>query len=119
MATVKEVVAKNLRFFRKNSRWTQAELAQKAGITQQTVTAYETGKVGNITSDMIEKLAKALNIEESDLINPHKEPETLRLKPDLWEAALVLAEAVEQYRSGKGSPLIQDLIKRLKSNDAL
>lgn len=47
---------------------TLEEVAQKVGISRQTMSRYETGVIGNIPSDKIEALAKALNVSPGYLM---------------------------------------------------
>lgn len=47
---------------------TQAELAEKAGLSRRSVAAYEAGDGAHPQS--IRKLAEALNVEVEDLIDP-------------------------------------------------
>lgn len=67
MATLRELVAKNLARFLKEKGITQTELAKILKVSFQTVNSYMNGRSG-ISSDMLSKMALALNVEESDLI---------------------------------------------------
>lgn len=53
----------------------QTELANKAGISKQTLYKYETGIVTNIPSDKIEAIADALNVSPAYLMGWTAEPE--------------------------------------------
>lgn len=51
----------NTRMFRKMRNWDQGELAERAGISQSSISNYE--KDEKLQDDVIEKLAKALGID--------------------------------------------------------
>lgn len=51
----------NTRMFRKMRNWDQGELAERAGISQSSISNYE--KDEKLADDVIEKLAKALGID--------------------------------------------------------
>ena len=48
--------------------WTQEELAERAGVTQGTISRIETGKVASLDLAVFEKLAKALGVHPAALI---------------------------------------------------
>lgn len=45
----------------------QTELCQKAGVSRQTLSGIEAGKVANVTVKTLQKLAKALSCRVSDI----------------------------------------------------
>lgn len=53
-------IGENIRLRRKQLGMTLEEVAAKVGVSRQTMSRYETGVIGNIPSDKIEKLALAL-----------------------------------------------------------
>ncbi len=53
---------------RKAKDWTQAELAEKAGVRRATVNRIENAKVTSIDLEVLEKLAKALDVDPGYLI---------------------------------------------------
>lgn len=53
---------------RKKINLTQEELAEKLGITRQTIQKYETGIITNIKYSTIEKLAKIFNVSPQYLL---------------------------------------------------
>lgn len=55
------IIGDNIKKKRKEHDLTLEEVANKIGISRQTLSRYETGIIGNIPSDKIEALAKALN----------------------------------------------------------
>lgn len=59
----------NIKLKRKQADMTLEELALKVGTRRQTLSRYETGKITNIPSDKIEKIAKALNTTPAFLMD--------------------------------------------------
>lgn len=65
--TDRETIAKRLRAARDKSKYTQAEIAKRAGIDQQQVARYETG--GRVpTIEAAQKLAKAIGCPLAEII---------------------------------------------------
>lgn len=112
MSLLVEVVAKNLKYYRGLRGWTQGQLAKQIGVTIQTINRYEKGTAG-ISVPTITLLAKALEIEESDLVNPGEPPKPVTLKPSILEAVDLVAEMFGQYKKGEGTPLLDELIARI------
>lgn len=54
--------------WRKRRNYTQTQLAEEAGISQQTLAFYETGRIQSCKRETIESLSSVLNIEEQSLI---------------------------------------------------
>lgn len=54
-------IGENIRHCRRDLDMTLEEVAQKVGLSRQTMSRYETGVIGNIPSDKIELLAKVLH----------------------------------------------------------
>lgn len=61
-------IGDRLRLCRKEEQKTLDEVAAVVGISRQTMSRYETGIIGNIPSDKIELLAKALNVSPAYLM---------------------------------------------------
>lgn len=55
------IIGDNIKKKRKEHDLTLEEVANKIGISRQTLSRYETGIIGNIPSDKIEALAKSLH----------------------------------------------------------
>lgn len=53
--------------YRGKEKMTQSELAEKSGISRNTISAIETGNNTNITCDVMEKISKALNKKTSTI----------------------------------------------------
>jgi transcriptional regulator with XRE-family HTH domain len=77
MTNIRELLAINLKSFRAARGWSQAKLAEKAGISTQHIGMIET-KIKFPSSAMIEKLAKALNIDPAELFYREIDPEMVR-----------------------------------------
>ena len=67
--SLKEIVAKNIRFQRLKSKLTQEELAYKCGMHDNYISKVELGKV-SIGIDNLERVAKALGVKPSLLLDP-------------------------------------------------
>lgn len=90
----------NLRAIRETQGLTQAQLAEKAGVNQATISKIEKG-TANFTSDMVSKLAGALNVSEAELFGlPELHLRILHAIRKLDEseraAALVVLEAMSK-----------------------
>ena len=64
----------NLRAARLRARMTLDDVAQKVGVSRQTIQRYESGVIQNIPSDNIEKMAKALNVSPGVLMGWEQAP---------------------------------------------
>ncbi len=60
--------SKNLKFFREKAGITQAQLAERLGITVRYIQQLEGKKVPNTRLDTIEVIAKTLGVEPYELI---------------------------------------------------
>jgi transcriptional regulator with XRE-family HTH domain len=61
-------IGQNIHFYRKKKNLTLEELAKAIGTSKQTTQRYESGVIGNIPSDKIEKMAYALDCTPADLM---------------------------------------------------
>jgi transcriptional regulator with XRE-family HTH domain len=77
MTNIRELLASNLKSFRAARGWSQAKLAEKAGISTQYVGMIET-KIKFPSSQMLEKLAGAMRIDPAVLFYREIDPETMR-----------------------------------------
>lgn len=64
----------NLKEWRALRRLTQAQLATKAGVTQPTISDIETGVSKGVTFDVLERLARALEVHPGQLFTDQKQP---------------------------------------------
>ena len=51
---------------RRKRRWSQAELARRAGVSRPTISNYESGKTQNPNPDVIQAIARILEIPTED-----------------------------------------------------
>lgn len=51
--------------YREKEKLTQDELAEKSGVSRNTISALETGANTNVTYEIMDKIAKALNKKAS------------------------------------------------------
>ena len=77
MINIREILASNLKTYRTSKGWSQAKLAEKAGISTQYIGMIET-KVKFPSSDMLQKLAIALKIDPSALFFNEVKLETIK-----------------------------------------
>ena len=63
-----KIDGKALARWRKRRNYTQTQLAEEAGISQQTLAFYETGRIQSCKRETIESLASVLNIEAQSII---------------------------------------------------
>ena len=69
---------------RLEARMTLEDVAQRVGVTRQTVQKYESGIVSNIPSDRIELLAKALNVTPAYLMGWEDTPVSTKPAYDIF-----------------------------------
>ena len=74
MATVKEILAQNLKKHRKRLGITQPELAERAGLSTHYLGMIEVGR-NFPTADVLERLAAALGIKSNELFSVSDSPE--------------------------------------------
>ena len=63
----------NIKMIRTQKNMTLEDLAKKVGVSRQTIQRYESGVIGNIPSDKIELIAKALETTPADLMGWNNE----------------------------------------------
>lgn len=54
---------------RKKMGMSQIELCRKAGVSRQTLSSIEVGKINNVTVKTLQKIAKALSCRVSDIFS--------------------------------------------------
>jgi transcriptional regulator with XRE-family HTH domain len=65
----KDTVGKRLIVIRERRMWTQARLADKAGVSPTTVSGIESGRISRPHFDTLRKLARALGVEPEELVS--------------------------------------------------
>lgn len=71
----------NIKEARKRKGLTQIQLSEKSGVSQQLISAIESGKVKNPTFQTVEKLAKVLGrnaVKSDEKVDRQKELESIR-----------------------------------------
>ena len=56
---------------RKRMGMSQAELAQKSGVSRTTISGLESGRVKNTTAETLLKIARALDVQVDDIFFAH------------------------------------------------
>jgi transcriptional regulator with XRE-family HTH domain len=59
--------------YRKRKGWTQAQLAEKAGMTRAMIAQYETGASGAPFTEILARIAQALDIDVGELFEEGEE----------------------------------------------
>lgn len=87
----------NLKTLRLKKNWTQAQLAQKLGITKSVISAYETG-IRLPSYDILIHIAKIFNVSTDYLLGLEKkyEIDLSGLTDDEIQALLALIEAMKK-----------------------
>jgi transcriptional regulator with XRE-family HTH domain len=98
------VVGGNLAVIRKRRMWTQARLADEAGVSPTTVSGIESGRISRPHFGTLRKLARALEVEPEELVSlPGSEgsdaPSSLSLE---W----AMSSGEEEFERGlEGAPI--------------
>jgi transcriptional regulator with XRE-family HTH domain len=82
MADTKLLLGKRIRYLRRLDDLSQEDLAEKAGVSHKYLGEIERGKA-NLTIDIAEKIAKAFNIEMTDLFDYKHEVDRQELKKEI------------------------------------
>lgn len=105
------MLGNTVRRWREERGWTQVDLAKRSGVSQNHVSAIETGKLANPRADTSEKLARAFGVTIDELYqdtrNERKEAEApeermarafAELSPEEQENVLFLVERIRRSR---------------------
>ena len=95
---------KYLTVFRKQRGYTQAELANKLGISRSTYANYESGN-RSPDLEMLERISDILNCTLDELFGRKREPENGNDKNPCREYSDMVCEATAPYRAEKGKSL--------------
>ena len=68
---IKNILAENIRFFRKKSNFTQEKLADESGLHRTYIDSIE-NKHRNVSIENIDAIAKALSIKTFELLKEQK-----------------------------------------------
>ena len=78
MVSIREILARNLKEYRRKNSLTQEKLAEKAGISANYLSMVEISRKFP-TPEMLDRLAQALNIQTFQLFNPSAAPDSAML----------------------------------------
>lgn len=91
------------------------EVAQKVGVSRQTIQRYESGVISNIPSDNIEKIARALSTSPAELMGWSGTP--VKAVTHLSFEAKSPENDLYQYYVRRPEAVKKEIIKRLKNMD--
>ena len=92
----------NLKAARLRAGMTLDDVAQKVGVSRQTIQRYESGVIQNIPSDNIEKMAKALNVSPGVLMGWESSETAPQSTPALDPASILLHDEEIRTLARKG-----------------
>jgi transcriptional regulator with XRE-family HTH domain len=114
MVDIREILALNLKEYRRKNGFTQEKLAEKAGISANYLSMVEISRKFP-TPEMLDRLARALNIQTFQLFDPSATPEgaLLHLEQTIVEnIEKVVRTAIKQDILGEINQTISELIKQ-------
>ena len=103
MTSLRDILANNIRAYRRKCKISQSKLAEKAGISTQYIAMIELSRQFP-TPEVIERIANALNIEAYELFSVPPSPENAmeRLHKDIIkEIRQVIIEVLENALADK------------------
>ena len=75
MSTVKEEVAKNLLYYRKKNKLTQSELAERVGVSHNTISSWESG-TNSIDVEVLFKICSVFEISVNEMYGTYSNVQT-------------------------------------------
>lgn len=96
---IKEIVAKNLLYYRKKNKITQKQLADKLGVKHNAISAWENG-VNSIDIDTLFQVCQIFGITVNDMYNikEEKNPYTIAAHKDGTEFTPEELKKIEEYK---------------------
>ena len=96
---IKEIVAKNLLYYRKKNKITQKQLADKLGVKHNAISAWENG-VNSIDIDTLFQVCQIFGITVNDMYNikEEKNPDTIAAHKDGAEFTPEELKKIEEYK---------------------
>lgn len=107
-------LAANLKNARKKKGYTQGELAEKVGITQQAIAKYERGLITNMPVERLQAIADVLGVNPVDLMGWEETQQTEEeiakvalfggadeVTPEMWEEVKQYAEYIKERNKRK------------------
>lgn len=86
-ASVKNEIAKNLTYYRKQQQMTQEDLGKQLDVKRNTISSWESG-VNSIDADAMFQICHILNISVSDLFGQFANSIPISLNPEEYELIL-------------------------------
>jgi transcriptional regulator with XRE-family HTH domain len=90
---IRKVLAGNIKKYRHNFRYSQEKLAEKAGLSKQTLNDIE-GCRRWVSSQTISRLAKALNVAEYQLLIPENDNTVEKKRNSSLESLIELKKTI-------------------------
>lgn len=94
---IKEIVAKNLLFYRKKNKITQKELAEQLGVKHNAISSWENG-VNSIDIDTLFKVCKIFGVTVNDMYGMQSTPTTIAAHKDGENFTPEEMEKIEEYK---------------------
>ncbi len=94
----RDTVGRKLVVIRERRMWTQARLAEEAGVSPTTVSGIESGRISRPHFGTVKKLARALGVDPRELLSPRGSEERARSAPLSLEWAISSRE--EEFEEG-------------------
>ncbi len=113
-STIRNIVAKNVKEYRKNAHITQAQLAAQIDKTVEMVCQLETG-VASTKLVTLERIANVLGIEPYQLLLPKKYPNFDRFPSNLNEILVILEQQNTSFLSALKTMLEQVIVVNQKN----
>ncbi len=100
----RNLAVRNLAVIRERRMWTQARLAEEAGVSPTTISGIESGRISRPHFGTLRKLARALEVEPEELVSPPGSEEGEAPSPLSLEWAMSSGEE-EFERRLEGAPI--------------
>lgn len=94
---VKEIIAKNLLFYRKKNKITQKELAEKLGVKHNAISSWENG-VNSIDIDTLFRICQIFGVTVNDMYGIKSEVSTLAAHKDGEHFTDEELSKIEEYK---------------------
>jgi transcriptional regulator with XRE-family HTH domain len=105
---------RNLAAIRERRMWTQARLAEEAGVSPTTVSGIESGRISRPHFGTLRKLARALGVEPEQLVSPSPASEAEVFSPLSLDWAMSSGEEeFEQELEGASIEMLNSLFREL------
>jgi transcriptional regulator with XRE-family HTH domain len=108
------LTGRNVAAIRGRRMWTQARLAEEAGVSPTTVSGIESGRISRPHFGTLRKLARALGVEPEELVSPSSSSEAEVLSPLSLEWAMSSGEEeFERELEGASIERLNSLFREL------